>query len=452
MKKLYLTVTLLCFGYFLNAQTLGYNDIGVLFSKENINGTARYNAMSGAFGALGGDLSAMDINPASAAVFLTSEFAVSLNIRNTKTTADFYGNSLLSENEFTNLSQAGGVFVFRGYGNNSEWSNIALGFNYSIANDFENLWIAEGNSDYPIFTKRYDDVIDNIENAPDIYTNSDGQYFENLTDGRNNKYSFTIAAQHNENLYLGASVNTYDIEYYQRALLEEYNYDNNGNNLDASLLQKLLTYGNGVSFNFGVISKPNESMRIGLAYQSPVWYNLTEEYVDEDLILTYADGNEVPSYLDGINDYKLRTPSKLTGSFAYVFSNNGLVSIDYSIKNYSNIKLSNPDFGDENQAFKNDLENVGELRIGTEWRFDNFSVRGGYHFENSPYKSAISSDNLAGFSLGAGYKFRGAKLDFAYQKYTNTAPYNFYPRYDQINSAELDFDTSKFTATLVLNI
>ncbi|MDP3359268.1 MAG: outer membrane protein transport protein [Lutibacter sp.] len=452
MKKLYIAATLLCFGYILNAQTLGYNDLGALFSKENINGTARYNAMSGAFGALGGDLSAMEINPAGAAVFLKSEFAISLNNRNTKTIAGFYGNNTQFENDFTNLSQVGGVFVFRGYGNSSAWSNIALGFNYSIANDFENLWIAEGNSGYSTFTKGYYDIKNNIENAPDIYTNTDGQYFENFMDGKNGKYSFTFAAQHNDNLYLGAAINTYDIEYYQRTLLEEYNYDNNENNLDASLLQELHTYGNGVSFNFGAILKPNESIRLGLAYQSPVWYNLAEKYVDEDLILTYSDGNKFISYFDGINDYKLRTPSKLTASFAYIFSGNGLVSVDYSLKNYSNVKLSNADFISENQAFKSNMENVGELRIGTEWRFDNFSVRGGYHYENSPYKSSVSSDNLEGFSLGAGYKFRGGKFDLAYQKSGNTAPYNFYPEYNNIDAAELDFDTSTFTATLVLNL
>jgi hypothetical protein len=36
--------------------------------------------------------------------------------------------------------------------------------------------------------------------------------------------------------------------------------------------------------------------------------------------------------------YKLQTPSKLTGSFAYVFKR-GLISIDYAIKDYSKTKF-----------------------------------------------------------------------------------------------------------------
>ena len=112
MKKLFFAV-MLCITYISNAQTLNYNDIGVSFSKENINGTARYNAMSGAFGALGGDLSAIETNPAGAAVFLKSEFSLSLSNRNSQITSNFYGNSSLTDNDYSNLSQAGGIFVFK---------------------------------------------------------------------------------------------------------------------------------------------------------------------------------------------------------------------------------------------------------------------------------------------------------------------------------------------------
>ena len=443
MKKLYF-IAMLCIAFISNAQTLSYNDIGVLFSKENINGTARYNAMSGAFGALGGDLSSIETNPAGAAVFLKSEFSVSLNVRNIETASSFYGTNELLENDYTNLSQAGGVFVFNTR-NNSNWSNLALSFNYSITNNFEDLWIASGNSGFAPITDLYD-------NDPVIYGNSDGQYFENYTDGKNSKYSFTIASQYNDNLYVGASINTYDIDYYQSVLIEEYNNDGNGNTFDVSQIQELLTYGDGYSFNVGFISKPSDNIRFGLAYQSPVWYTLAEDFVEYDVVIYENDVNTIEDF-SGTNgfDYKLRTPSKLTGSFAYIFEKQGLISVDYIYKNYSNIKLSNANFTEENIAFDSDLESTGQLRIGTEWRFDNLSLRGGYHIEKSPYKNAISSDNNEGFSLGAGYKFRGGKIDFSYQNSTNTSSYNFYSD-NQVDAANLDIDTSKFTATLVLNI
>ena len=446
MKKIFLAV-MLCATYISNSQTLGYNDIGVLFSKENINGTARFNAMSGAFGALGGDLSAIETNPAGAAVFLMSEFALSLNFSNSETLTTYYGDSELSENDLANLSQAGGVFVFKGYSNNSSWGKVALGFNFSIANDFENLWFASGNSGFAPITDFYD-------SDPVVYINSDGQYFENLTEGRNNKYTFTFASEYNDNLYVGASISTYDVDYYQRFLIEEYNSDANGNILDVSQIQELFTFGDGVSFNLGIISKPNDNIRFGLAYQSPIWYELSEDFYDFDVEVYESIIDDTFIDQSGINafDYRLKTPGKLTGSFAYIFEKQGLISVDYIYKNYSNIKLSKGAFSEENQNFKTDLESTGELRIGTEWRFENISIRGGYHLEKNPYKNALESDDLEGYSLGAGFKFKGGKIDFSYQKYTNTAPYNMYPQFNQVNAAELDIDNSKITATLVLNI
>ncbi|MDP3311744.1 OmpP1/FadL family transporter [Lutibacter sp.] len=451
MKNLVLIV-ILCITYISNAQTLSYNDLGVLFAGEQINGTARYNGMSGAFGALGGDLSAMEANPAGAAIFVNSEYSLSLDIRSSTIGSTFYGTKELTENDYLSLSQAGGVFVFKNYNrNNSGWGKFALGFNYSKINDFENMWIASGNSGFAPITDIYDPSV--------IYNVSDGHYFENITDGRNNKYSFTIASEYNDNLYVGFAVNTYDIEYSQRVLTDEYNSDGGGNKFDISQTQDLITYGDGVSFNFGLISKLNENIRIGLAYQTPVWYNLAEEFVEYDVDIYEKNVNITNEYppqdtYSGVNgfEYQLKTPSKLTTSFAYIFDKKGLLSVDYIYKNYSNIKLSNGNFSNENQEFTSDLKSVGEFRIGTEWRFDELSIRGGYFTEKSPYKTSISSDNIEGFSIGAGYKFRGAKFDVSYQQKTNTAPYNFYPDSNVVNGAELNFETSKVTATLVLNL
>ncbi|MEP5428457.1 MAG: UPF0164 family protein, partial [Flavobacteriaceae bacterium] len=59
---------------FLSAQNI--NDV-LRYSSENIQGTARFQAMGGAFGALGGDLSSLNVNPAGSAVFNYSQFTIS---------------------------------------------------------------------------------------------------------------------------------------------------------------------------------------------------------------------------------------------------------------------------------------------------------------------------------------------------------------------------------------
>ena len=51
-----------------------YEDV-LRYNSYNYEGTSRFNSMGGAFGALGGDLSAISINPAGSSIFLESEFA-----------------------------------------------------------------------------------------------------------------------------------------------------------------------------------------------------------------------------------------------------------------------------------------------------------------------------------------------------------------------------------------
>ena len=56
----------------------------MLYSQENLNGTARFRAMSGAFGALGGDLSSINVNPAGSAIFSNNQMGLTLSSFNTK--------------------------------------------------------------------------------------------------------------------------------------------------------------------------------------------------------------------------------------------------------------------------------------------------------------------------------------------------------------------------------
>ena len=45
------------------------------------NGSARFNSMGGAFGALGGDISAISINPSGSSVFLNSEIGFNIDFQ-----------------------------------------------------------------------------------------------------------------------------------------------------------------------------------------------------------------------------------------------------------------------------------------------------------------------------------------------------------------------------------
>ena len=65
MKKILFTILSLVV-YNVSAQN--YKD-ALRYSTEDLTGTARFKGMSGAFGAIGGDFSAININPAGSSVF-----------------------------------------------------------------------------------------------------------------------------------------------------------------------------------------------------------------------------------------------------------------------------------------------------------------------------------------------------------------------------------------------
>ena len=79
MKKIFLTVTAIFAVGVLFAQNI--ND-ALRYSTTNTTGTARFSALGGAFGALGGDLSALNINPASGAVFTRNTTSFTLSTEN----------------------------------------------------------------------------------------------------------------------------------------------------------------------------------------------------------------------------------------------------------------------------------------------------------------------------------------------------------------------------------
>ena len=461
MKKVTLFVLFCTLSLPIFSQSMGYEDLSLLFSRDNNTGSARFNAMSGAFGALGGDVSAIKVNPAGAAVFNNSLFSASANAKTTDINSTFYNNATANQEENFDFSQAGAVFVYKNY-TNDDWSKFAFSFNYSIRNNYDSNFITNGNSGFATFIEFPLDT----GNPLTQYTNAESQQFINTTKGELAEYNFAISGVYQNDLYLGASINTYDLKFSQQSFLKEQNNDGNGNTLNAKFYQENFSSGTGFSIGLGAIYKATKKLRLGFSYQTPTWF--TEILEDSNIInndgffgdteIGVSNDNIIYDNTAGNNfptqsfSYKLKTPAKTTASIAYIFGKNGLISADYTVNNYKKMNLSNGDFTNENQFFNEQLKNAYTLNIGTEWRFKALSLRGGYHYQESPDANAIASDNIKGYSYGAGYSFGNAKLDFSYQNKTNTQLYNFYPQYNQVNAAELDIDNRIITATLTINL
>ena len=62
------------------------------YSQDEVQGTARFRSMSGAFGALGGDMSAVSINPAGSAIFTNSHASISISNLSTKNDIGYFND------------------------------------------------------------------------------------------------------------------------------------------------------------------------------------------------------------------------------------------------------------------------------------------------------------------------------------------------------------------------
>ena len=90
MKRIYLFIVLQSFVFGLAAQDI---TDAVRYGNVNIHGSARFHALGGAFGALGGDLSAVSANPAGSAIFSKSYFSATLGVKSFENNTDYFGTS-----------------------------------------------------------------------------------------------------------------------------------------------------------------------------------------------------------------------------------------------------------------------------------------------------------------------------------------------------------------------
>jgi tetratricopeptide (TPR) repeat protein len=116
---------------------------GLRYSTDQNTGTARFTALSGAMGALGGDFSAIGINPAGGAVFLSSNLMVSASLFDVENNANYFNNSEKSFSDEATLNQLGGVFVINNSNEESAFKKFTIGLNYDISRSLDNqLFIA----------------------------------------------------------------------------------------------------------------------------------------------------------------------------------------------------------------------------------------------------------------------------------------------------------------------
>lgn len=419
------------------------------YSKNDLTGTARSVSMGGAFGALGGDISGVSINPAGIGVYQTSEIVTTLNFQNSKVQTEMNAGKVDESKFKVNFDNLAFVSVFPIFDNDVVRS-INIGFSYNRLKNFDRKYNAVGNMssteyDMAAYMAQRANYIGKPSSAialgdegndwRDIWRNQDwlsvlafnghligegqnGAYVPSLPvatysdpyveeKGSMSTYDFNVGTTFSDIISVGATLSLTDINYRLYSSYIEGYGDNDRNLRKFDLQNWMRTDGTGWQVTAGVIVKPIQELRIGVAYHSPTWYNMTD-YFAADLNLDYNNGtNEFVSSFynpatdsseDAIYDYKMRTPDKWTLSLAGVIGGKAIISADYELTNYANnMKLFDDrgnalatGTGDPNAYIKNDFRNASTVRIGAEYRItDQFSARVGYSWMQSPFKNEV---------------------------------------------------------------
>ncbi len=451
-------------------------------SQTDLTGTARSVSMGGAFGALGGDISGIAINPAGIGVYRSSEIVTTLNFQNTKTTVE--SNLMKADDSKFKFSFDNLAFVtsFPLYSDAVPYLNF--GFSYNRVKNFDRVYnmgvtnpngrtlahymaqrtnevnfggkdpgktLGELDGDYLVALDNYDWMAvfgynsgligiggDGKFNVLDQLRNADSDNYMYVREkGSISTYDFNVGTTISDIVSIGLTFSITDLKYRMYSQYDEQYTQESYAWLD----NDLRTDGTGIQVTAGVIVKPINELRIGLAYHSPTWYNMTDSYAAdfEYNLEEYGLEKEGWIYTDFYDyDYRLRTPDKWTASIAGIIGQTAILSADYEYTNYGGSMKLFDDYGDPlshdpNIDIKNHFKGASTVRVGAEVRFTpQFSARVGYQWRQSPLEKnfkdkkeevmttgSINHFTLDGdtnyFTYGLGYRFtRNFYTDIAF--------------------------------------
>lgn len=456
-------------------------DDAVRYSKIFYQGTARFNAMSGAFTALGGDISAIALNPAAAGVFRSTEFTVTPVFFFRDLNTDYKGFNNNDSYSGLTLGQIGLVSSFAT--GKSGLSNLSFAYSFNRTNNYYRHAVIDGINDngsmtdfwalqaegyrtgelqgaswmayeaylidtLPNFLDRYASIFSYYGETDPVY----GQKVQRTIDnaGFSNEHNVTLGANINDKLYLGAGFGITNISYTGHYVHTEV--DEAQNVFDFANLvytDHFNAVGSGWNFKIGAIARPIESLRIGVSFTTPTVYNISEVFYNS---LTAKLDNDTPNNPGddanpAINQddmsyrYRITTPYHINAGIAYQIGSVAMISADYEFIDYASARLSKGedgyDFSDENEDVASELGASGNLRLGAEVRLGSLYLRGGYSFHGSAFSSGSLNEDASsnGYSAGLGYRQNKFYVDMSMVWLNGFESYMMYP--DDARSAPM---------------
>lgn len=432
------------------------------YSSHYVFGTARFNGLGGAMGALGGDMSATHINPASLGVyrFGTISFTPSIEANSIESTLN---RSTLTDVKVTPVVNNIG-FVLASELKDPYWKYFNFGVSYNRLNTFndqlktfsqiplnESLmqdFALEANGSVPRDLSEYSSglayngfVIDETDTINHLYSGRalygkelGGEIKQAQTakrSGRLSETSINFGTNYDDIFYLGASLNFQSV--YYKSVVETAETPTDLTNTDLisyTFREELKTEGLGFNFKLGGIIKAGKILRFGASVQTPTTFSLTDNFQNV-LSSKFRDPNFQydPKSSVGIFDYRLKTPWRFMASAAGIIGKKGLISVQYEFVDFASGELKNAktggydgNFGNANNVIADSYGYSNIIRAGGEYRAtESVYLRAGFAYFSNPNKAnetsfgGLANLNRYQYSGGIGYRAASWNIDLAYQ-------------------------------------
>jgi hypothetical protein len=438
-------------------------------------GTAREQAIGGAMGSLGGEISSNFVNPAGLGFYKTREIVISPGLRSLQDKANYLNvnNGGHTATNF-NLGTSGLVTSHTGYNGNNSVFSIAV----NRTANFNNHIVYKGRNDYSSMSEQYveefsrsgygidsaimssgftygtrmalytylvdtatingqSQVISQAQKAALLQQQNDVQ-----TSGGITEIALNLATSLQDKWYIGGGIGIPILSYTRIQNYRESDATGNTDNDFESFTytEKYTSRGFGLNAKLGVIFRPTNALRVGLAVHTPSLIGVTDKIHStmSTRLENYSNPQQVTSdYLDATYgptntvNYNLYTPWKFIASGSYVFgggvqdvkAQKGFVTADveYVTTKSSHFKPENSeDGGDDyynavNAAIKNIYKNYLGLRLGGELKFGTVFARAGAAYYTNPYQDSkeLKADKLF-LTTGTGYRNKGMFFDLAF--------------------------------------
>ena len=450
------------------------------YSRIYYGGTARFVGTGGAFGALGADFSALAVNPAGIGLYQGTEFSMTFAPSVVGVQTDYQKQLNSTSLVDFGMGNMGFVFTLKPDSKTGPFYNFNVAFGMNRQNDFNSSFSLSGPNHSSSLLNTYTDKLNNTPGAvPSDYPFDIGPAWDSYlidydtlsrkyysdqphggawqskqvrTYGSINEFDITMGGNIGDKLYFGITFGVPFIRYYENSTYSEKDNGDSINFFKAMYYDyHLETHGTGFVIKGGLIYRPANWVRIGVAIHSPTWYaNMRDHwYSTTSAYYDNSSFDNIQNSPSGDYDYYLRTPFRAIGSLAFLIGTYGMISGEYEYVNYSQGKLnaSGYSFTTENNQVKSNFKSWGNIRVGTEWRIADFRIRAGGALYSNPYTTSGLNGTRYTLSGGFGYRVKHFYADVTYQWAQSKEDYYLY-NYDGMQPSVNTYTTSTVLTTI----